>query len=142
MNLLKRRRSLLSSVDGPNIINGSELTWEKGTISNTGALNNSEYVIRTSNYLEINSKILTYIGPKKNTNNVNYFLFVVQYNAEKVFMSRDYLLDTTGQVHVTTLNPLTCFIKLAFGHSTATAEPTKTWEGPLVKILVENSATS
>lgn len=119
------------------IIDGRTLTWQNGTISSTGGKSASQQFIRTSDFLALSSKTLTFLSPIYNANNKHYSAFVCQYssNNDASFIQRDVLLTTSADVGETVSLVSNCaYVKFVFGHPAATGIATDPSEGAAIRI--------
>lgn len=120
------------------IINGSDLTWEQGTILSTGSTDNTTgLVVRTTGYLPITEKVLTYLGPMKNANDVGYSSFVAQYNSSQQFIERTLIKAEAEDSGKTVQLDANCaYVRFTLGHSSTQGVNTATSEGAALQIQV------
>ena len=115
-----RRRALIGEQDSGNqIINGANLVWEQGTIDTSGVPAESDYIIRTADYIPVEAgKYIRYTGEIKDANNVRIYCYVVMYDSNNNLIERPQILASTSTVAPSISIPVNCEkVKFFIGHS-------------------------
>lgn len=101
-----------------SIIDGSKLTWESGVILPlTGVIDSTYPTYISSGFVPVQEKILTYIGPYNDENNVPYQVFIAQYSANKSYMCRSQI-QYAGDNTPLALFHSCAYVRIMFGHPT------------------------
>lgn len=128
--LFQRRRGLMAAKANPvgDIIYGSRLRWEQGTLDETTGdvdpeSQYSAYRIYTPDYIDVTSvsgKAFTYSGAIKDENDDLFFSYMYQYAADKTFLARNYLLaNNAAPIRFAKIDPNCKFVRFVFGHGNA-----------------------
>ena len=117
-SILRRRRGMMGRSD--IVLDGANMTWEQGLISNTtGLLDGTNlYYISTSNFIRVINPnyALIYDGPTADSNNVKYNVYVFQYTSDKSLIGR-FVLNTVDYGNTPVVLESACaYIKISFGH--------------------------
>lgn len=139
-SILRRRRALMEKGETDPTIYGSKLTWEQGYLS-SGVLDTS-YIswISTANYIKFTpGGVLTYTGPNKNENDVPYIVYAMCYDSEFNYITYWTIYNSSSKYttcQVTSAN--VAYIKICYGHLSATNERTTVSEGNYFVCLVQD----
>ena len=125
-SILRRRRAMMAAQEsGDQIINGANLTWEQGNIDASGVPAESDYSIRTANYIPVKAgKYIQYTGEIKDANNVRIFCYVIMYDSNNDFVGKTQILASASTVTPSISIPANCEkVKFYIGHSNVAMIP-------------------
>ena len=120
---------------GSLIINGEDYIWEPGLLLLATGVLDSSYTtyMSTSDFIEIDHKVLTYIGETHDSNDIPYVVYVCEYNSSGTYITRETLVNL-GVPSPIRLKYNCAKIKISFGRSSTTGVTATTDDTDLMQI--------